>query len=703
MEVREFAERVLFSTDLNEKLRGPCGALTDSDPGRAVIAPDLPGRPEVLVPGRSDNRGQFPGIDHIESDADRARLLHFLANHELIAAELMALVLLRFPEAPAQFRQGILRTLLEEQHHTLWYMKRMESLGIPFGSEPVNAFIWNHIKTMEEPIDFVSRLSLTFEQANLDYSRHYAMRFREVGDGATARIFDRIYRDEIDHVSHGLYWFRLWKNGGRSDWEEWTRRLVFPLSPMRAKGVPFNEEGRRVAGLEPDYIRELKVFSKSRGRTPTILLYNPDAEYEMGASGPWHPPAHLIRMIQDLEILPAFLCHSDDVVLVSEVPSMDHRLALGEAGFDLPQFERMEQDRQSVAAGSELHTRRLGRFRPWSWSPSAKRTYQSLNNPASDDSRSLDDCWNPSIRELFSKVWSVEFLHRYLMENNPAPGREWLMETDLVGRTVSDFQSARECIGGFRSGGHHRLVVKLPYGSAGGNQLRLWEEELSDRHWNWIRNGLARQGKLVIEPWLDRVLDFSIQLEVRGPEETRVIGWTGLRNDHRGQFQAIQVPFRGILGHHPEVARLLYGHCDGSGIPGFYDSLIADLGRALAERGYRGPAGIDAFFYRSATGRLKLKPVVEVNPRFTMGRLAIELGRRVQGGRNLSFQLIGTSQLKESGCRSFHDYDRLMRSQHPLIPDDTPSRQIKSGYVALNDPAVARTVLATLLVGQSPS
>ena len=50
------------------------------------------------------------------------------------------------------------------------------------------------------------------------------------------------------------------------------------------------------------------------------------------------------------------------------------------------------------------------------------------------------------------------------------------------------------------------------------------------------------------------------------------------------------------------------------------------LGDLLA--GYAGPVGVDAMVYRKTNGDLGLRHVVEVNVRFTMGRVALELLRR---------------------------------------------------------------------------
>ncbi len=44
---------------------------------------------------------------------------------------------------------------------------------VRFGDFTLNRFFWDSIAPMETPLDYVTRLSLTFEQANLDYAHHY--------------------------------------------------------------------------------------------------------------------------------------------------------------------------------------------------------------------------------------------------------------------------------------------------------------------------------------------------------------------------------------------------------------------------------------------------------------------------------------------------------------------------------------------------
>ncbi len=71
MELREFAERVLFATTLEEKLLRPTD-ITDERPGPALVPPAVPGRPKELqfkVTGEA--RDSFPGTKNLEQESER--------------------------------------------------------------------------------------------------------------------------------------------------------------------------------------------------------------------------------------------------------------------------------------------------------------------------------------------------------------------------------------------------------------------------------------------------------------------------------------------------------------------------------------------------------------------------------------------------------------------------------------------------------
>jgi uncharacterized ferritin-like protein (DUF455 family) len=326
--IGDFARSILFGTSLEDKLiepkerpvEMPAELNEPTQPSFAAIdVPAFPGRPPALsTPGKA----VFPSLHRLHQPSVRGEVLHFFANHELLAMELMALVLLRFPQAPLDFRLGIVRTICEEQSHLKLYLSRMKELGVGFGDLPTSDYFWNTMKGMGSPLDFVVQMSLTFEQANLDFSLFYMNAVKEVGDEKTAAVLETVFREEIGHVKHGLTWFNRWRGeSGESEWEAYSRLLPLPMTPQRAKGNGFSFEARRSAGFSEDYIRKLSLYNGSRGRPPVIWLYNPHCDAEIARGRPGFTATEGARkMSQDLQCVQTFLASEQDQVLVARKP-----------------------------------------------------------------------------------------------------------------------------------------------------------------------------------------------------------------------------------------------------------------------------------------------------------------------------------------------------------------------------------------------
>jgi uncharacterized ferritin-like protein (DUF455 family) len=253
MEIRDFARTVLLTEDLNAKLAPPPGELSDDDPGPPLRI-DVPGRPPRL----RFQPVEVPSIEGFRDPAQRPRILHALANHELQAAELFAWALLAFPEAPSEFRRGLLRILDDEQRHTRMYIARLEDTGARFGDYPVNGYFWGKIEAVTSPLRFLCAMSLTFENANLDHTIESAEAARRAGDSKTAAVIERVHRDEIEHVRFGWTWLQTFKRQEESAWDAFRSNLTWPLRPAKARGRTFHRQGREAAGLDAEFIRHLE-------------------------------------------------------------------------------------------------------------------------------------------------------------------------------------------------------------------------------------------------------------------------------------------------------------------------------------------------------------------------------------------------------------------------------------------------------------
>jgi hypothetical protein len=133
-----------------------------------------------------------------------------------------------------------------------------------------------------------------------------------------------------------------------------------------------------------------------------------------------------------------------------------------------------------------------------------------------------------------------------------------------------------------------------------------------------------------------------------------------------------------------------------------YQDLFKRLERALRRADYTGPIGIDALVYRTPHGEHRLKPIVEINPRYTMGRLTVELMRHTCPGSSGCFRLVNRSTARQEGFDDFAGYARALTAAHPLRLEGDPVSRIREGALCLNDPAQAQVVLATFRVGDIP-
>jgi hypothetical protein len=121
----------------------------------------------------------------------------------------------------------------------------------------------------------------------------------------------------------------------------------------------------------------------------------------------------------------------------------------------------------------------------------------------------------------------------------------------------------------------------------------------------------------------------------------------------------------------------------------------------LRGAGFLGPIGIDAFVYRTAQGECRLKPIVEINPRYTMGRLTVELMKHTAPGSCGMFQIESRAALKKEGFESFATYAAALRKEHPLRLEGEPVPRIREGALCLNDPIQAQACLAAFRVSRS--
>lgn len=221
--------------------------------------PARPGSPLLLPPNRMPKRGKAG------SDRSRIALLHALAHIEFVAIDLAWDMVGRFGrEMPRAFADDWIGVAADEALHFALIERRLRSLGARYGDLPAHDGLWEAAEAT--CADLTARLVIVpqvLEARGLDVTPETVKRLESAGDSRSAAILNRIYIDEIRHVSVGNFWFRRRCEAQGIDSAEAFHAAVRKYF----RGVlkpPFNDSARDSAGLTRElYIPVAALTSKT--------------------------------------------------------------------------------------------------------------------------------------------------------------------------------------------------------------------------------------------------------------------------------------------------------------------------------------------------------------------------------------------------------------------------------------------------------
>jgi len=257
--IGDFAESVLTATTLDGKLRPPPDGIVVGENAARTEPPALARPADLAI--QQGGRVRVPPSKAWADVAQRVRILHALANHELQAAELFAWAILAFGDAPADLRRGWLRILADEQRHCAMYVARLEAHGSRFGAFPVSGHFWSKAKDIATPLEFVCVMGLTFENANLDFGCDYVASAGTAGDEDSVKTLKAVHADEIHHVRFAWDWLARMRDPSLSMWDAYCAAVRPPHGPRRARGTSFDRASRAAAGFDEDFIARLEATS----------------------------------------------------------------------------------------------------------------------------------------------------------------------------------------------------------------------------------------------------------------------------------------------------------------------------------------------------------------------------------------------------------------------------------------------------------
>jgi uncharacterized ferritin-like protein (DUF455 family) len=232
-------------------LRSPLDPMPPLRPGR-------PERPELISPGKMKKRS-------LHTVQGRIALLHAICHIELNAVDLALDIVARFADQPVprSFFDGWMQVAFEEAKHFGMVRTRLRELDADYGDLPAHDGLWEAAHHTRN--DLTARLAvvpLILEARGLDVTPSMRDKLRELGDEASAAIFDVIYTDEKGHVAVGAKWFRFLCARERKDPAAAFQDLVRTNFRGGLK-APFNDLARAEAGLTPGFYRALSSISNA--------------------------------------------------------------------------------------------------------------------------------------------------------------------------------------------------------------------------------------------------------------------------------------------------------------------------------------------------------------------------------------------------------------------------------------------------------
>ena len=314
------------------------------------------------------------------------------------------------------------------------------------------------------------------------------------------------------------------------------------------------------------------------------LFYgNFNVEYELAGRG-GSLPAAVRRVSADLAPVWAAIAEETDAIYAPEPFDDEWPELLKAAG---------------LAAATVMGDTELGKHRfdlcVWGWSSNAVewgiQRNLAFHHPPLD-----------AVRTANSRVFSLDLEREW---NVGLPGSAIVRSSDHLRAALDRLPASCE-----------RWVLKAEFGMSGRERIRGHGRDLSESARNWVQRRFRRNETMVLEPWVERIAEAGLQFTISESGVVELEGVTGLLVDESGAYR----------GSRFDAAVQTDGR---------WATAIAVATRAaerIGQLGYFGPLGIDAVEYRDADGQPRVRPLQDVNARFTMGRLALGFRKLLRPG-----------------------------------------------------------------------
>jgi hypothetical protein len=303
---------------------------------------------------------------------------------------------------------------------------------------------------------------------------------------------------------------------------------------------------------------------------------NADFEMELASrAGRYLRPASFEKINRRLTAHLLWLARRGDALLLDEPFPQNVCDESARRGVELVSLERASDERARI-------------FTPWGWTESALKIGERVGT-------TLPQISLATVARVNSKLWSHALEQELGLALKDA-------------RACATFEELSDATRRACPKPDDKWVIKSPFGFAARERVLGRGPVLDGAQATWCGRQFAKGETLIFQPWLEVRREYGIVLNVLSNGESEMLGISDLQTNGAGTGTGY------LLGRPVERHRVRE-----------LEQVAKIVGERLSREGYIGPAGFDALEHAKG-----LHPLLEINARYTMGFVALEVERALQ-------------------------------------------------------------------------
>ncbi len=371
-----------------------------------------------------------------------------------------------------------------------------------------------------------------------------------------------------------------------------------------------------------------------------LYIFNPDHDLAIADFSPnYTPPASIVKMREDLAVLPLWFTNDSKVIADGE-----DNLCFYE------NIKRIIPVSSTIITTNEIVNCLGKKIVPWGWNPLIrnKMLFLGVNEKDLPTIKYLE-----KLRSYSSRLNAVEILSEVRDRLNGLIGESYYFTN------LDDLLIYLKSISGNK-------VLKMPLSGSGRGLIWILGE-ITDKQTDWCKRVIKKQGGVVAEPVYNKVADFALEFDFSSGK-AEFAGYSLFRTTSSGAYSG------NLLISDKVIEERLSFYVPGRQLHEVRKFVQQRLDRQFSD--YNGFVGVDMMICEDDSDIYKLHPCVEINLRMNMGVIShIFYDRYIDAGSEGYFAVEYFK--KESSALAFHE---KMQREKPLKIDNG---KIISGYLAL--------------------